>query len=221
MAAAYHICPLCGNSDESEPFHRAGRRTYFRCDRCGLTAVLPSQYLSWQDERVEYDKHQNRPDDVGYRTFLNGLCAPLLQRLTSRRTGLDFGSGPGPVLSMMLAEAGCQVNIYDPHYAADLEVLCGVHRYDFITATEVVEHLKDPMAELERLWVLLKPGGWLGLMTKLAMDKEAFSFWHYIRDPTHICFFSMDTMQWIAGKWGTEYIQIGADVHFFQKTMEE
>lgn len=109
------------------------------------------------------------------------------------------------------------MNIYDPHYCPDREVLQGSLRYDFITATEVLEHLKDPARELELLWKLLKPMGWLGIMTKLALDRTAFSKWHYKNDATHICFFSTATMQWLARKWHTEVVQIGADVLFFQK----
>jgi 2-polyprenyl-3-methyl-5-hydroxy-6-metoxy-1,4-benzoquinol methylase len=220
MTTAHYLCPLCAEPGAALPFYSDAKRSYIRCGSCGLIGVLPSHYLSLQDERAEYDKHQNNPDDDGYRNFLNRLCAPLLQRLAPHSKGLDFGSGPGPVLSLMLAEAGCKMDIYDPHYAANGEVLGGRHRYDFITATEVVEHLRNPLMELERLWVLLKPGGWLGLMTKLALDKEAFSQWHYIHDPTHICFFSKQTMRYLAKKWGTEYILIGADVHLFQKPME-
>jgi hypothetical protein len=38
----------------------------------------------------------------------------------------------------------------------------------------------------------------LGLMTKLVIDRSRFSRWHYIRDPTHIAFYSRDTMVYIA-----------------------
>ena len=75
-------------------------------------------------------------------------------------------------------------------------------QYDFITATEVVEHLSQPGEVLGRLWDTLKPGGWLGLMTKLVLSKEAFSQWHYKNDPTHICFFSRETFDYLCQSWG-------------------
>ena len=62
--------------------------------------------------------------------------------------------------------------------------------YDFICATEVVEHLHRPGQDLERLWSLLRPGGWMGIMTKLVRDRASFDTWHYKNDPTHVCFFS-------------------------------
>ena len=38
-------------------------------------------------------------------------------------------------------------------------------------------------------------------MTKRVRDKDAFSKWHYIQDPTHVCFWSETTFQWIADQW--------------------
>ena len=41
-----------------------------------------------------------------------------------------------------------------------------------------------------------------GIMTKLVLDKRAFSSWHYINDATHVCFYSTATFKWLAEKWG-------------------
>jgi hypothetical protein len=99
----------------------------------------------------------------------------------------------------MLGEAGHRVSLYDPFYQPDRAALSA--RYAFITATEVVEHLHRPGQELELLWSLLEPGGWLGIMTKLVIDREAFRHWHYKNDPTHVCFFSRTTWRrWAAGR---------------------
>ena len=75
------------------------------------------------------------------------------------------------------------MNLYDPLYSQEDGVLS--KRYDFITASEVVEHLHHPARDLDRLWSILKPGGWLGLMTKLALGKTDFANWHYKNDLTH------------------------------------
>ena len=85
-------------------------------------------------------------------------------------------------------------------------------QYDFICATEVVEHLHHPGQELARLWALLGPGGWLGVMTKLVRDHAAFAGWHYKNDPTHVCFFSEMTWQWWARERGACLELLGADV---------
>jgi 2-polyprenyl-3-methyl-5-hydroxy-6-metoxy-1,4-benzoquinol methylase len=207
-------CPLCG-SLPTEPFHQDRRRDYFRCHGCRLVFVPPEHHLGLEKEKAEYDRHQNQPDDPGYRQFLNRLFLPLQARLAPGSQGLDFGSGPGPTLSVMLAETGHDVTLYDPFYAHHPAAL--TRRYDFITATEVVEHLHHPGLELDRLYRLLKPGGLLGIMTKRVMDRARFTTWHYINDPTHVCFFSRETFAWLAARWGARLEIVAQDVILIRK----
>jgi len=209
------ICPLCKDKKSSSFFLNDIQRDYYKCSICKLIHIPPTQYISSPDELAEYNKHQNYPEDTGYRKFLSRLFNPVNSRLSPGSRGLDFGSGPGPTLSVLFEEAGYSMDLYDPFYAPDKNVY--KQQYDFITASEVVEHLHNPAGELDQLWSILKPGGWLGVMTKLALDKEAFSNWHYKSDPTHVCFFSKETMNWLAGKWTTEALYFGNDVILFQK----
>ncbi|MBW4485334.1 MAG: class I SAM-dependent methyltransferase [Tildeniella torsiva UHER 1998/13D] len=212
-------CPLC-KGDQGQEIYRdcpelSHRRAYYRCDRCNLIFVLPASFLSFQAEKAEYDLHQNCAQDLGYRRFLSRLGDPLLDCLAPSSQGLDFGSGPGPTLSVMLEAAGHRVVLYDPFYADDGTVFAQL--YDFITATEVVEHLRQPRMELDRLWSCLKPGGILGIMTKLSRDNAAFAGWHYKSDRTHICFFSVQTFEWLAAHWQAELTIVGQDVILLRK----
>ncbi len=135
--------------------------------------------------------------------------------LVAGSRGLDFGSGPGPTLSLMFEELGYPTAIYDPFYANDDSVLD--LKYDFITATEVVEHFNNPAQSLNKMWQLLKPGGYLGIMTKLVINQTAFSNWHYKNDPTHICFFSNETFNWLTNHWNAKIIFRENDVIILQK----
>lgn len=206
-------CPLCQTA-EGVLFYQ-DKRIYYRCPMCLLVFVLPSQFLSPEGEKLAYDQHQNSPDDLAYRRFLGRLFEPVAQRLAPRSSGLDFGSGPGPTLSVMFAEAGHDMRIYDPFYAPDITPL--QQQYDFITASEVAEHLHQPRQEFDRLWACLKPHGVLGIMTKRVLDADAFSRWHYKNDPTHVCFFSTETFQWLAGYWGAAVTFHDKDVVLFLK----
>jgi len=210
MEPVFPPCPLCAGTAIAA-YHRDKRRDYLHCATCGLVFVPPAQHLSRAAEKAEYDRHENDPEDPGYRRFLGRLFAPLNERLAEGSRGLDFGCGPGPTLSKMFEEVGHSVTLYDPFYAPDASVLTG--RYDFITLSEVIEHLAEPGRELERLWALLQPGGWLGVMTKRVRDRDAFKTWHYISDPTHIAFYSEATFRWLAARWpAAELVVAGADV---------
>lgn len=213
MNAQTH-CPLCEHPDPADYFEDA-RRPYLQCGNCRLVFVPPSHHLSREAELAEYELHRNAIDDPGYRRFLSRLAEPLQARLKPGARGLDFGCGPGPALAHMLREAGFQVCLYDSFYAPDASVW--ERHYEFICATEVVEHLHMPGPELERLWSCLEPGGWLGIMTKLVRDVDAFSRWHYKNDATHVCFFSDATWQWWATTHDTAAELIGADVILLRK----
>ncbi|MDP5292939.1 class I SAM-dependent methyltransferase [Oceanimonas sp. CHS3-5] len=206
-------CPLCDFPDHAL-FHQ-DRRRYHQCARCRLIFVEPGQRLTHEAEKAEYDLHDNDPQDGGYRRFLSRLATPLTARLAPGSEGLDFGCGPGPALAAMLNEAGFAVTTYDPYYADRPERL--QRQYDFVTCTEAIEHFYFPGREWQRLLAMIRPGGWLGLMTKLARDQAAFATWHYKQDPTHVCFFSRDTFLWLAERDGLGIEFVGADVILLHK----
>lgn len=165
-----------------------------------------------------YDLHRNDPQDAGYRRFLARLSEPLVALLPAQAQGLDFGCGPGPTLSIMLAEHGYPTQDYDPIYQPDASLL--TRQYDFICATEVVEHLRQPAQVFDHLYRMLHPGGILAIMTKRVRDQQAFQHWHYIQDPTHICFFSDRTFSWITQRWPFVICHQSADVMILQKQLK-
>ncbi len=207
-------CSLCDH-EKIELFCGDKRRSYYRCSECDLVFVAERDFLSAQQEKTVYDQHQNDSGDIKYRRFLARLCEPLLQQLAPNSQGLDFGSGPGPTLSVMFTEAGHNMTIFDYFYANNPQVW--QREYAFISASEVVEHLHRPRFELQRLWNHLRVGGKLGLMTKMVIDAKAFSCWHYKNDPTHVTFFSPSTFKWLAAHWGATVQFVGADVVIFTK----
>lgn len=191
-------CPLCLNH-QTLHFHTDKQRDYLRCQICDLVFVPKHQLLSAEDEKSQYDLHQNSPSDESYRQFLGRLLDPMTEYLPKQAHGLDFGSGPGPTISIMMAERGFSMDNYDPFYADYPELL--KRNYDFITSTEVFEHLHQPSEVIRLLINMLNSEGTLGIMTKRWVDKDAFTRWHYKNDPTHVCFYSDRTFEWIAAQW--------------------
>ncbi|MGZ0080135.1 class I SAM-dependent methyltransferase [Methylomonas sp. YC3] len=207
-------CPLC-NSLDIHLYHRDAKRDYAQCRHCLLVYIACSQHLTPSQEKAIYDLHQNTIDDPGYIEFLSRLAKPLLRKLPNNSIGLDYGCGPGPALAELFKAQGHRVNVYDPFYADFPEHLQGT--YEFIVCTEVVEHFRAPQREFDTLFRLLKPGGWLGIMTKLVIDAEAFAKWHYKNDQTHIAFFSRPTFHWLAAHYHCQIEFIGNDAIILQR----
>ena len=209
-----HNCPLC-QSNHPHHYFADKHRQYFECSNCALVFVNPEQRLDARAEKAHYDHHENNPNDMGYRCFLSRMADPICQRVAPQSDGLDFGCGPGPTLSIMLEERGHSVKLYDIYYHPDSSVLA--QQYDFVTATEVIEHLYEP-AQVWQQWLnLVKPGGWLGIMTKMVIDVEAFAHWHYKNDHTHVIFFSQATFEYLAERDKLELEFVGNDVVLLRK----
>ena len=194
-------CRLC-ESEKTTLFHTSENREYHHCKECDLVYVPTKFYIPKDEEFKKYQNHQNSLQDQGYCDFLNRLLDPLSHYLQEGANGLDFGSGPGPTLSKLMEQRGFRMDIYDIFFADNKEVF--EKRYDFITSTEVIEHLHHPLQEIERLWGMLGKGGVLGLMT--AFRVEDFKSWYYKRDLTHINFFSPKTFEWLAEYLGGELV---------------
>lgn len=207
-------CPLC-NNEAVNLFFEDKSRIYLRCINCQLVFVPQRYWLSAEAEKATYDLHENDVQDQGYRQFLSRLSTPLLEKLDSKQKGLDFGCGPASALSVLLKERGHQVDRFDPFYYNDPSVFD--NKYDFICATEVMEHLQFPEKEFTALFTMLKSGGWLGVMTKLVIDERAFRQWHYIRDLTHICFYSRSTFEYLAQRFNAKLNFVANDVILLNK----
>jgi SAM-dependent methyltransferase len=173
---------------------------YRRCDVCQAIFLHPDQRLPRPEEHARYRQHRNNPLDPAYRRFLARLAEPLLHKLSPHARGLDYGCGSGPALACMLREAGRQMRLFDPLFFSDPGPLEDV--YDFITCTETIEHFHRPAEEFVRFDRLLRPGGWLALMTCFLTGERNFAAWHYRRDPTHVVFYHEATMRHIAAQFG-------------------
>lgn len=202
-------CPLCDSSNPSV-FHEDGSRIYLRCPECDLIFVPEDFHLVPDEEKNRYDLHENSPDDPEYRAFLRRLIDPLLPHLQKGMKGLDFGSGPGPTLSMMMRQRGFEMDDYDPFYSRDKSVL--EKKYDFITCTETVEHFHRSRESWELMLGLVRPSGILGVMTDMYDEGTDFAKWHYIKDDTHVAFYSRRTFEWIAERYGLSVNYYGRSV---------
>ena len=182
-----------------------------------MTFVPHTFHLTQLEEKKRYLHHENSSEDSGYTKFLKTLTDPLIKLLVPKRDflGLDFGCGPSETLASLMEEKGYNFNSFDPYFKNKKELL-GL-KYDAITCSEAIEHFAKPGVEWNRLLDLLKPGGILAIMTQLNSFKKKFSEWWYIRDLTHISFFSEETFEWLAKRNNLSSSFHGNSVIIFRK----
>lgn len=212
--ASAHGCSVC-EAPETHIFINVNGREYLRCQYCKATMLNPAQWLSAEAEYRQYQGHENNSTDSRYRKFLSKVATPLLKKLTPEKTGLDYGCGPVPVLAQILSEAGHSVCCFDPFFFSDKHLLD--QTYDFITCTETMEHFHFPAKEFASFGRILRPGGWLAVMTCFQTDDARFSSWHYRRDPTHVVFYREKTLRYIAENLGWSCEIPEKDVALMQK----
>lgn len=207
-------CPLC-QGQGTRVFYQDKRREYFQCGRCSFLFVPAYLHLSPPQEKMRYNLHENSLEDKAYRQMLERLAKPLVEKTPFGARGLDFGSGPVPVFAQLMKMKGYEMACYDPYYAHEPDLLEGP--WDFVSMSEVAEHLHRPKEEFERLERALKPGGLLGIMTQLFHDGREFSRWHYIRDMTHVSFFSEESFRYLARHLGMDIDFPGRDIVLMRK----
>jgi hypothetical protein len=184
-------CPLC-SSPHYSTFQEA---PFLRCPTCKLIFKDFSLRLAARDEKERYSLHENDINDPRYVKFLWPVVEQVKNLVPAPARGLDFGSGPSPVLAELLSRENYSVKAYDPFFSPlDLSQL---EPFDFIVSTEAAEHFYSPDTEIKRMMALLKPTGILVIRTEFFQESMSLNKWHYVRDPTHVCFYSEATMNWI------------------------
>ncbi len=208
------LCPLCGNS-ETRVFYASKKRTFYTCDHCFGIYVSKADKLSPEKELQRYLLHNNDMYNEGYRNFVSPIIHCIVERHRPDEKGLDFGAGPGPVVSEMLRELNFDIQLYDPFFHDDKEVLG--KRYNYIVCCEVIEHFYNPYKEFQLLKELLEVGGNLYCMTNVYEEKLNFESWYYKEDPTHVFFYQYGTLQWIKDNIGFANVEVDNRLIIFQK----
>jgi hypothetical protein len=192
------VCKICGNKTK-ELYDKRMKTLYYRCNHCEFVSKDETDYITQEHELKIYKNHKNSIDDKKYVSYLKKFIdSALIPFIGQAKYGLDYGSGPEPVLSQILdQDYGLQVDIYDKFFSTE-EVFTG-KEYDFITSTEVIEHIADPVETFQLLKNHLNHNGVLAMMTLFhPLNDELFVKWHYNRDRSHISFFSGKTFEYLA-----------------------
>lgn len=189
-------CLICGEKTISF-MHPKTHMKFHKCSFCEAIFKDMSEHPNKDDEEKRYLEHNNELSNLGYVQFLQKFIDQGITPYLSHGHLLDFGSGPKPVLKWLLEKQGYHVDCYDPFFSKEMPKDHMV--YDMITATEVIEHVHHPKEVLTWMNQHTKPGGYISLMTLFyPKDQNAFFNWFYMRDYTHVVFYTIKTFEVIA-----------------------
>jgi endogenous inhibitor of DNA gyrase (YacG/DUF329 family) len=197
-------CPLCQTS-QVHRLEEIDSPVYYICSICKLIYLDQEYLIPPEREKARYDKHRNSLEDAGYvQMFEQFIAQAVLPFVPKGGRTLDFGSGPVPVLQVLLERKGYPTEIYDPFYAP-VKIYEG-KKYDLITCTEVLEHIYQPQTAFSTFSSSLHAGGILAIMTQFYPSVEQFKSWWYRRDETHVRFYCTETFVWIGRHYPFETV---------------
>lgn len=201
-------CRLCGTRMPVHTTETVRGRAYHLCSVCDLMQMAEKDRLGFVEEKSRYLQHNNSIRTPGYISFLERLIIPVTAKLDQKgrkaddTRGLDFGSGPYPMMAELMAERGFLLELYDPVFAPREKSELLATAYDYIICCETAEHFFKPFEEFQFMTNLLAPGGFIAVMTSLRRADSALASWHYAKDATHVALYSERTMYWIAERFG-------------------
>jgi SAM-dependent methyltransferase len=204
----------------------------YRCCECGTVnqSSLPSEAGLHELYRAVSDARYMREEQGRRRTSRRLL--DLLATQVPRGRLLQVGSGHGLLLdearrrgydvegvelsSEAASHARDQLGLRVREMAIEDAELDG-ERYDAILLVDVLEHLADPIAALDRLRGVLAPGGALLVVTpdpsSLVARVAGRRWWCYV--PAHSCLIPRGTMRELIAARGLVVVEDFYSVHSF------
>lgn len=216
------LCRLCGSPAETFAHARVLASVdvdFERCPRCGLVmAARPD----WLEEA--YAAPITRLD-IGLldRCLLLSQVTAAVLRSERLRDGrfLDWAGGYG-AFTRLMRDRGYDFTHLDPmtrnlfavgHERSHLEG----ERFDLVTGFEVLEHLVDPLGELESV---ARTTDRLLMTTQLLPEPtpRPDEWWYYaLETGQHITFFTGEALRKMARELGYDGVASGAFVHLFYR----
>ncbi len=184
-------CRLCG-CPRTIHYATEVNREYRQCSQCHLIFVPDHHVLLLEDQIKRYALHDNSYENSDYCNYLKGVIKKIERIPLLNKRILDFGCGYDSVLTKLLHKEGFHSTAYDPLYNIGLD--CFSQTYDIIILCEVIEHIQDIQKALTCINSCLASEGYLVIQTELYNGLDDFSSWWYIQDPTHINFFSKQSI---------------------------
>ena len=227
-------CFLCNANDKKFYLEKKSFK-YFRCGQCGLISLekVPANLADYYskgyftgdldlDGYMDYESEK----ELTIGTFKKYL--DLIAK-ASRNTGslFEIGCATGCFLDLAKSSGWSVAGMDISGYATGeckkkgLDATCSTledfnlhagSRYDAVAMFDVIEHLTDPVAGLDKVRGLLKMGGLAAFATPDSGSLWARAWknkWHAFVPPQHINLFSVKNAKLLLQKCGFEPVFVG------------
>ena len=220
-------CELCGQTGAMEPLYP--EQDIVRCPVCGLVGFAGSapveelythEYFSGGEY---YDYVADKP--ILQRNFRRRISE--LRRLVPSGRLLEIGAAHGFFLELAQSHWGVRGFEISGDAASYAREVTGVdveradflgqpdepEAYDLICMWDTVEHLVHPVRVIKKAGRWLKPGGYLALTTgniASPMARLRKQRWRLIHPPTHLYYFSPETLCQAATQAGLQVSRVGS-----------
>ena len=178
-----------------------------------LSQYYPQDYAPHHSEQ-EVQKKKKKTSSLP-------LSGEFLRKIGPDTTVLDVGCGSGQFLYRLKETTGCMVQgldlsenaVQSARQTFNLDVFQGTideapfqdNFFDVITAWSYIEHVNNPHGVIQKMFTLLKPGGYLILKTPNIASFNARFFkekWYHLDCPRHLFLFSPETLTAMLEKTG-------------------
>jgi len=208
-----------------------GTGTYVRCTSCGLIYLNPR--LDAAERREHYEEIYSQDEIDRYlenqSTIATRYYLYLVERYGVKGKLLDMGCGTGFLLKVARRRGWGGVGVeYSEnavrygrkHYHLDIchgavmEARFERARFDAVTMINVIEHLPDPLSELQEVRRILKPQGVVLIRTPNFECHANLRSMRQGKQPTagvtveHLYYFTRETIQKMLKKVGFEVAKI-------------
>jgi 2-polyprenyl-3-methyl-5-hydroxy-6-metoxy-1,4-benzoquinol methylase len=238
LRAQEHVrCNLCQH-DSPRLFLATPVDTLVRCRRCGLVYVDPRPVAEEADYEEEFFLHEYKDvygvDYIADRDNITRLARGRLDAIERYRQGgklLDVGCAAGFLLDEARRRGwkprGVEISRFASEYARwalNLDVFTGSldaaelpeQEFDVVVLYFVLEHLRDPLALLQEICRILKPGGLLSVAVPniaglyFRLNKEAWIA-ERVCHQSHFYEFSPRTLRRILARAGMRVVALTSE----------
>jgi len=194
--------------------------SYFRCESCGFVQTEPPY---WLDEA--YGEAIAR-SDVGLVSRNQRLAihtrALIAAFFDPAGRFLDYAGGYG-LFTRMMRDAGLDFyhwdsycpNLFAQQFKGDPTKARGC--YELVTAFEVLEHLLDPVQEVERLLQMTDSLLFTTLLLPSHVPKPGTWWFYGLEHGQHVSIYSSVTLARMADRLGVSLLSDGAWLHLFTR----